>query len=48
MDFGAVVCKPVPTCRLCPFKQRCDAFLNDTIFSLPVKGKKVLIKKKMV
>jgi A/G-specific adenine glycosylase len=46
MDFGAVVCKPVPTCRLCPFKQRCDAFLNDTIFSLPVKGKKVLIRKR--
>ena len=46
MDFGAVVCKPVPICKQCPFKQRCEAFLNDKIFSLPVKGKKVLIKKR--
>ena len=46
MDFGAVVCKPVPMCRQCPFKQKCEAFLNDKIFSLPVKGKKVLIKKR--
>jgi len=46
MDFGAVVCKPVPICEQCPFKQKCEAFLNDKIFSLPVKGKKVLIKKR--
>jgi len=46
MDFGAVVCKPVPICEHCPFKQKCEAFLNDKIFSLPVKGKKVLIKKR--
>jgi A/G-specific adenine glycosylase len=41
MDFGAVVCKPVPTCAQCPFKKKCRAFLDDTIFSLPVKGKKI-------
>lgn len=46
MDFGAVVCKPVPTCEQCPFKQRCEAFLSDRIYSLPVKVKKVLIKKR--
>jgi len=46
MDFGAVVCKPVPICEQCPFKQKCEAFLNDKIFSLPVKGKKVLIKRR--
>jgi len=46
MDFGAVVCRPVPICEQCPFKQKCEAFLNDKIFSLPVKGKKVLIKKR--
>ena len=46
MDFGAVVCKPVPICEQCPFKHKCEAFLNDKIFSLPVKGKKVLIKKR--
>ena len=46
MDFGAVVCKPVPTCDQCPFKKKCRAFLDDSIFSLPVKGKKVLVKKR--
>ena len=44
MDFGAVVCKPVPTCLQCPFKKKCKAFLDDKILSLPVKGKKVSIK----
>ena len=46
MDFGAVVCKPVPMCKQCPFKQKCEAFLNDKIFSLPVKGKRVLLKER--
>ncbi len=46
MDFGAMVCKPVPSCQQCPFKQKCKAFLNENIFSLPVKAKKVLIKKR--
>ena len=46
MDFGAGVCKPVPMCGQCPFKQKCEAFSNDKIFSLPVKGKKVSIKKR--
>jgi A/G-specific adenine glycosylase len=46
MDFGAVVCKPVPTCEQCPFKKDCRAFLHDSIFSFPVRGKKILIKKR--
>lgn len=46
MDFGAIVCKPVPTCDQCPFKKKCNAFLNDKVFSLPAKSKKVLIKKR--
>jgi len=46
MDFGAVVCKPVPTCKECPFQRKCEAWLNNNILSLPVKGKKVLIRKR--
>jgi A/G-specific adenine glycosylase len=46
MDFGASVCKPMPTCEQCPFKKKCTAFLNDKVFTLPVKGKKVSIKKR--
>jgi A/G-specific adenine glycosylase len=46
MDFGALVCKPVPACELCPFKRKCKAFVNDKVISLPVKGKKVLIRKR--
>jgi len=46
MDFGAVVCKPVPACELCPFEQQCKAYVNGKVISLPVKGKKVLIRKR--
>jgi A/G-specific adenine glycosylase len=46
MDFGAVVCKPVPACNLCPFKKKCQARLTNKVLSLPVKGKKVLIRKR--
>ena len=46
MDFGATVCKPVPICEQCPFKKKCRAFLNDKVFTLPVKAKKVSIKKR--
>src|ERR1043166_2452290 len=46
MDLGAVVCKPVPVCELCPFKKKCHARLTNKVHSLPVKGKKVLIRKR--
>jgi len=46
MDFGAVVCKPLPLCEQCPFKKKCEAFLNGKALSLPVKSKKVSIKKR--
>ena len=47
MDFGAVVCKPLtPLCTNCPFKKICFAFNNSRINSLPVKRKKVKIKKR--
>jgi len=46
MDFGAVVCKPVPECTQCPFNRYCVALHNENISSLPVKSKKVTIKKR--
>src|SRR5262245_7782259 len=47
MDFGATVCKPaLPLCTKCVMKNNCYAFLNDRVNELPVKEKKINIKKR--
>jgi A/G-specific adenine glycosylase len=46
MDFGAVICKPLPLCGQCPFRKTCFAFLQNKINELPVKEKKITIKKR--
>lgn len=47
MDFGAVVCKPAaPLCTGCVFNKTCFAFLHSKVNELPVKEKKVSIKKR--
>ena len=46
MDFGATVCKPMPFCDQCPFKKHCYAFLHGKADQLPVKEKKITIKKR--
>jgi len=46
MDFGAVICKPVPLCSQCPFDKYCLAFLNNKILLLPVKRKKATVRKR--
>ena len=47
MDFGAVVCKPaVPLCNQCVFKKHCAAFFNGKVKALPVKEKKITIRKR--
>lgn len=47
MDFGAIVCKPaVPLCSVCVFRKNCFAFLNNCINQLPVKEKKISIRKR--
>lgn len=47
MDFGAVVCKPAaPLCPTCVFKKHCFAFINNKINELPVKEKKINIRKR--
>ncbi|MBL7745216.1 MAG: A/G-specific adenine glycosylase [Chitinophagaceae bacterium] len=46
MDFGAVICKPAPACHQCPFPKKCYAFQHGKITELPVKEKKLIIKKR--
>ena len=46
MDFGAVICKPVPLCGQCVFKKSCFAFQNNKINELPVKEKRINIRKR--
>jgi A/G-specific adenine glycosylase len=44
MDFGAVICKPVPDCNNCIFQKNCIAFFNDKTRDFPVKQKRLAIK----
>ncbi len=47
MDFGAVICKPLaPLCAACVFKKICVAYRDNTIRELPVKEKKLQIRKR--
>jgi A/G-specific adenine glycosylase len=46
MDFGAIICKPVPECGQCPFNKYCKAFLEKRVFKLPVKTKQITIQKR--
>ncbi|TCI85918.1 A/G-specific adenine glycosylase [Tenacibaculum sp. M341] len=47
MDFGATQCKPQnPDCNICPFVNSCVAHEKDLIQSLPVKTKKIKVKKR--
>ena len=44
MDFGATVCKPAPSCEICPLSKRCVAFASGIQLYLPVKEKKIIKK----
>ncbi|MEJ7911618.1 MAG: A/G-specific adenine glycosylase [Chitinophagaceae bacterium] len=44
MDFGALVCKPLPECARCFFNEHCKAFLQNKQAMLPVKEKKVAVR----
>lgn len=47
MDFGAVICKPAaPLCQNCVFKKNCIAFNNNKVNELPIKEKKISIRKR--
>ena len=47
MDFGATICKPVaPVCASCIFKDSCYAFMHNAVAELPLKAKKITIRKR--
>lgn len=46
MDFGATICKPSPECDKCVFQKYCYALQHDMIDILPVKEKKIRIRKR--
>ena len=45
MEFGSQMCKPKqPNCSICPLKDECVAYTNNTIHLLPIKKGKVKVK----
>lgn len=47
MDLGATVCKPAtPSCELCPLEKKCVAKNGGIINDLPVRSKKVRVRKR--
>lgn len=47
MEFGAIQCTPVaPDCLLCPFQERCRAYLTGRQSKLPVKSKKAAVRER--
>ena len=47
MEFGARMCKPQnPDCEICPLNDKCLALQQNKIKSLPVKDKKIKLKKR--
>jgi len=41
MEFGALQCKPIPDCSICPMKSGCIAFRQKRVDGLPVKSKTI-------
>jgi A/G-specific adenine glycosylase len=47
MDHGATVCTPAnPACTRCPLQKNCFAYNHNAITDLPVKSKKLVVKKR--
>lgn len=46
MDFGALICRPYPECKICFFNKHCKAYLHGRQDLLPVKEKKVKIRER--
>ncbi|MEN8185700.1 MAG: A/G-specific adenine glycosylase [Bacteroidota bacterium] len=47
MELGALICKPKKAeCNNCPIQKGCNAYLNQNVYSFPVKEKKIRIKKR--
>jgi A/G-specific adenine glycosylase len=41
MDFGATICKPLPSCNICPLREKCFAFKLKEMFAFPLKTKQM-------
>ena len=49
MEFGALICKPkLPKCDICHFNNLCYAYNYNLVKKLPIKQKKIKIKKKYI
>ncbi|MES2703865.1 MAG: A/G-specific adenine glycosylase [Bacteroidota bacterium] len=47
MDLGATVCVPrKPLCDICPLQKKCFAYQHGAIDMLPVRSKKIVVKKR--
>jgi A/G-specific adenine glycosylase len=46
MDFGATICKPLPECGICFYKNHCAAYLEGKQLLFPVKTKKTSVKER--
>ena len=47
MELGATICTPKnPKCGICPVNESCEALKQNTIHLLPIKSKKVKVKKR--
>ncbi len=47
MELGALICKPKKAdCNICPIQKDCKAYINNNVYSFPVKEKKIKIKKR--
>ena len=47
MEFGALQCKPQnPNCGICPLSKKCKALQKQLVTTLPIKNKKVTVKKR--
>lgn len=46
MEIGSLVCSPQPKCEECPLLEKCIAYQRGTIHFLPVKEKKIKIRKR--
>ncbi len=48
MEFGALKCTPFPDCKTCTFNSSCNAFNENLVSIIPVKSKKIKLKKRFL
>jgi len=48
MEFGALLCSPVPKCAECPLQQHCVSFREGRIHEIPVKSKRKKVEERFL